>query len=113
MVARCPSCGFAGREEFGFCPACGTPQAVAESRPLSESCGVGRSTKSRSAFVAYGIYLGFLGAHNYYIGKKRLAKFQFLCTVLSLGGALPFVWIWAAIELFTVDCDAKGKELLT
>lgn len=64
--------------------------------------------KSRLAYILLAIFLGYLGIHNFYAGYKGKAIAQLLITVLSLG-MLSFVsWIWAIVEICTVNKDAQG-----
>ncbi len=64
--------------------------------------------KSRLGFIVLGIFLGFLGIHNFYAGYIGRAVAQLLITVLSLG-LLSFVsWIWAIVEICVIGHDAKG-----
>lgn len=50
-------------------------------------------TTQRNKFVAgiLGLVLGFLGAHNFYLGYKKRAIVQLVLTILS-GGAISAIW---------------------
>lgn len=62
------------------------------------------STKSRSTYIALGLFLGFLGIHNFYAGHTGRAVLGLLtgglCGILTL------------IDLITMDTDSNGKIML-
>jgi len=64
--------------------------------------------KSRTSFIFLGALLGALGAHNFYAGYKKKAFAQLALTVLTLGFASPMTWIWAVIDICTIDKDQYG-----
>jgi TM2 domain-containing membrane protein YozV len=64
--------------------------------------------KSRTGFILLGALLGPLGAHNFYAGYKGKAWTQLAITVLSMGFAAPMTWIWAVIDICTVNQDHYG-----
>ena len=64
--------------------------------------------KSKVGFILLGVFLGSLGIHNFYAGYTGKAVAQLLITVLSLGILSLASWIWAIVEICTVDKDAKG-----
>ncbi len=64
--------------------------------------------KNRMTFIILGVLLGALGAHNFYAGYTKKAAAQLCITVLSLGFASPMAWVWAVIDVSTVDTDGKG-----
>ena len=64
--------------------------------------------KNRMTFIILGVLLGAFGAHNFYAGYKKKAVGQLCITVLSLGLASPMAWVWAVIDVSTVDKDEQG-----
>lgn len=67
--------------------------------------------KNRNNYRLLAILLGFFGCHNFYAGRSKIAWIQ-LCLSILTGFALsPFVWIWAVVELFTVDSDGNGVSM--
>jgi TM2 domain-containing membrane protein YozV len=64
--------------------------------------------KNRMTFIVLGVLLGAFGAHNFYAGYRGKGVAQLLITLISLGFASPMTWIWAVIDVWTVDRDAKG-----
>lgn len=64
--------------------------------------------KNRTTFIVLGALLGPCGAHNFYAGYKGKGIAQLCITVLTLGFASPMSWIWAVIDVCTVDRDSKG-----
>ena len=54
--------------------------------------------KSRIAAGLLGIFLGCLGAHNFYLGNSGKAIAQLLITLLSVGALAPFSVLWGFSE---------------
>jgi TM2 domain-containing membrane protein YozV len=66
------------------------------------------NAKNRTNFIVLGVLLGAFGAHNFYAGYNNKAIAQLLLTVLTLGFASPMSWVWAVIDVCTVDRDGNG-----
>jgi TM2 domain-containing membrane protein YozV len=64
--------------------------------------------KSRTGFILLGALLGAFGAHNFYAGYKKKGLAQLAITVVTLGFAGPMTWIWAIIDICTIDRDNYG-----
>jgi TM2 domain-containing membrane protein YozV len=82
------------------------PGAVA-SEPAPEPP---REPKSRTTFILLGALLGALGAHNFYAGYTKKAIWQLVITIVTLGFGSPMSWIWAIIDICTVNQDNKGIQ---
>ena len=68
-------------------------------------------SKSKVAFVLRGVFLGSLGIHNFYIGRTKQGVIQLLITVLSAGMLSLASWIWAIVDICTINADASGVPL--
>ena len=68
-------------------------------------------SKSKVAFVLLGVFLGSLGIHNFYIGRTKQGVIQLLITILSAGMLSLASWIWAIVDICTVNADANGVPL--
>ena len=68
----------------------------------------GPTHKSRTSYIVLGIFLGALGVHNFYAGYTGRAVGQLCLTVLTLGYLGIVSWIWAIIEICTVEKDSTG-----
>lgn len=68
----------------------------------------GSTHKSRTSYIVLGIFLGALGIHNFYAGYTGRAVGQLCLTVLTLGYLGIVSWIWAIIEICTVEKDSTG-----
>lgn len=68
-------------------------------------------SKSKVAFVLLGVFLGSLGIHNFYIGRTKQGVIQLLISVLSAGMLSLASWIWAIVDICTVNADANGVPL--
>lgn len=66
--------------------------------------------KPRNTFTLLGVLLGMFGAHSFYAGYKRKAFIQLGITVLTLGFATPMTWVWAIIDVFTIEEDSNGRK---
>lgn len=83
-----------------------------------------KSTKSKMVAGILGIFLGYLGIHNFYLGYTSKGVLQLLGMTVGwiTFGLIPFiVWIWAFIESIMIlvsspgskwHKDANGLELL-
>lgn len=68
--------------------------------------------KSRRIATLLGLFLGWVGAHRFYLGYYRLAVIQIIVTVVTLG----FGALWGFIDTFLLysgqmNEDAKGRPL--
>lgn len=66
--------------------------------------------KSRLVYILLGVFLGFLGVHNFYAGYigKGIAQLL-ICIFLSFLIIPIFVlFIWMIVEVCTVTKDARG-----
>jgi TM2 domain-containing membrane protein YozV len=79
------------------------PAAYAYAAPVYAS-----THKSRTSYIVLGIFLGSLGIHNFYAGYTGRAVGQLCLTVLTLGYLGIVSWIWAIIEICTVEKDSTG-----
>jgi hypothetical protein len=68
------------------------------------------NAKNRTTFILLGTLLGAVGAHNFYAGYRKKAIAQLCISVVSLGFASPMAWVWAVIDVFTVDRDGAGVK---
>ena len=68
-------------------------------------------SKSKVAFVLLGVFLGSLGIHNFYVGRTKQGVIQLLITILSAGMLSLASWIWAIVDICTVNADANGVPL--
>jgi TM2 domain-containing membrane protein YozV len=68
------------------------------------------SSRSKALFVLFGVFLGPLGAHNFYAGFHIKAVAQLAITVLTFGYGLPMSWLWAVIDVCTVEQDRAGAQ---
>lgn len=66
--------------------------------------------KNRMTFIILGVLLGMLGAHNFYAGYRGKAYAQLCISVLTLGFASPMSWVWAVIDVCTIDEDSGGVK---
>ncbi|HEY7402493.1 MAG TPA: NINE protein [Candidatus Angelobacter sp.] len=88
-------------------PAYGYPQ---QSPALAPDVTYGPQ-KNRSTFIVLGIFLGWLGIHNFYAGYTGRAVGQLCLTVLTLGYLGLASWVWAIVEICLVTKDSKGFDL--
>jgi TM2 domain-containing membrane protein YozV len=68
------------------------------------------NARNRTTFIVLGVLLGFSGAHNFYAGYTKKAIAQLCITLFSAGFAAPMTWIWAVIDVCTVDRDSDGRH---
>ena len=66
--------------------------------------------RSRTTFILLGALLGALGGHSFYAGYTKKGIAQLAITVLTLGFAGPMVWVWAVIDICTINQDHNGVQ---
>ena len=66
--------------------------------------------KNRTSFIMLGALLGAFGAHNFYAAYYKKAGIQLAITVLTLGFGSPMSWMWAVIDICTIDRDGRGVQ---
>ena len=92
----CKSCSKPIENDFEVCPYCGT---ATDNKITSEKSGL--------ACLLLLLFLGWLGAHRFYVGKIGTA----ILYIITLGG----VGIWALIDLISIILgnfkDAEGKYI--
>jgi TM2 domain-containing membrane protein YozV len=84
------------------------PNAYAAPVFASAAPSYASTHKSRTSYIVLGIFLGALGIHNFYAGYTGRAVGQLCLTVLTLGYLGVVSWIWAIIEICTVEKDSTG-----
>lgn len=125
--AFCPHCGSENAADAAACTACGTPLGTAQSTytpPRYHADGPHAQgpyapppfVRSKLAAGLFGIFLGALGVHNFYLGFTTKAVAQLLISVLSCGILSPISAIWGLIEgimILSGDIylDADGRTL--
>lgn len=139
MLINCSECGKQVSDKAARCPNCGNPIATA-AKDMNESPNrqnqfferierlerersereLNKSNKSRVVFVLLAICLGWLGIHNFYIGRsskgiKQIIMAIFglvLCVVGGIGMIFFFILtIWAIVDICSTKTDADGKIL--
>jgi TM2 domain-containing membrane protein YozV len=55
-----------------------------------------------------GIFLGCFGAHNFYAGYTARAIAQLCITICTLFFGAIVSWIWAIVEVCTVERDSRN-----
>jgi TM2 domain-containing membrane protein YozV len=66
--------------------------------------------KNRTTFILLGALLGAFGAHNFYAGYYKKAGIQLAITALTLGFGSPMSWMWAVIDICTINRDVWGVQ---
>jgi len=61
--------------------------------------------KTRLTFILLGIFLGCFGLHNFYAGYTKRGLAQLGLTVLTFFYGAFVTWLWALVEVCTVDRD--------
>lgn len=108
MAKFCSHCGKEIDEQADVCIHCGVK--IVKGEPKDPNA------KSKIAAGLLGILLGWVGAHNFYLGYTGKAVGQLLITLLSCF-TLAFVSaIWGLIEGIlilagNIDTDANGNKL--
>ena len=115
----CPKCGKETPDDQAFCASCGAPltQAATPGAPAAGAAAI--SPKSRLATTLLAWFLGWAGAHRFYIGKTGTAV---VMLVLSIVGFATFwffvgfvflgiVYVWSLVDfIFAVVGKMKDKD---
>ena len=95
----CSSCGKPIKIKAEICPHCGVRQI-----PVNE---VGTSEKGWLSCLLLFLFLGWLGAHRFYVGKVGTA----LLYIITLGG----LGVWARVDFILIVVgnfkDNEGKPV--
>ena len=81
------------------------PSSLAHYYPVAQP-------KTRVIFVLLGFFLGAFGVHNFYAGYAKKGAIQLCVTLLSCFYGAVISWIWAIIEICTVNKDAEGTQFV-
>lgn len=100
----CPNCGQQVDNHASFCSNCGTPLAQRNSQDIP-------GQKSRLAAGLFGIFLGGLGVHSFYLGYvgKGIAQIvlSFCFGIGAIWGLIEGILILASV----INTDANGVPL--
>ena len=66
--------------------------------------------KSKLAMLLLAIFLGWAGAHNFYLGFTNKAVAQLLISVLSFTILAPVSYIWGLIEAIVMFGDSNAMD---
>ncbi len=66
--------------------------------------------KKRLTYVLLGIFLGALGIQNFYAGYGKKGIAQLCISLLTLGYGSIISWIWAIVDVCTVEKDSAGVQ---
>ena len=69
-----------------------------------------REPRKRTNYIVLGALLGAFGAHNFYAGYHKKAGIQLGITLLTVGFGSPMSWLWAVIDICTIDRDVRGVQ---
>lgn len=127
MSKFCTNCGQELDDNSTFCYNCGKKLNESEEKVNNEKSkeqtsssndsGVKITTqKSKIAAGLFGIFLGSLGIHNFYLGYNSKAMAQLLISVLSCFTLSFISGIWGFIEGIliltgSINTDAEGNPL--
>lgn len=111
MAKFCQNCGNELNENQDICLKCGVKVKN------NSSSNSDPNAKSKMAAGLFGIFLGALGVHNFYLGYTGKAVAQLLISVLSCGILSPISAIWGLIEGImilagNISKDANDNDLV-
>lgn len=105
-MKRCPMCGEKILAVAKKCRYCGEFLDAEAKRASMTPVG-----KSRTTYILLGLFLGGVGAHNFYSGDKVAGRIHIYLLFLPVIGWLisSGICIW---EVCTVRKDASGKPFI-
>ena len=106
----CSNCGNKLEDHQDVCLSCGKVKNK-EKVNISDA-----NAKSKIVAGLLGIFVGYFGVHNFYLGYTGKGMAQLLITILSCGFLSPITGIWGLIEgvlilTGSIDKDANGVLL--
>lgn len=97
-----------------------TNEETAENVAAADVVQEAVSEKSRRTYQCLALFLGSIGVHNFYAGRKKFAIVQLSLTVLQAiicaicdKELYAVAGLWALVEIFTVKKDGKGLPFAT
>lgn len=123
MAKFCQKCGTELKKGDTFCSNCGAP--IVDEKKQDNNAAVKTTNnasegKSKIAAGILGIFLGYFGVHNFYLGYTGKAIAQLLLTLIGwiacgIGPIAAAVWgLIEGIMILTgsISTDADGNELV-
>jgi TM2 domain-containing membrane protein YozV len=124
-LISCPECSMQISDKAISCPSCGCPiSAPNQSAQLATASQVVTLSKSRGTYIILAILFGAFGFHNFYSGHNLSGgiKLVLFLVALVLDASTGFYSafslvllvifeIWALIEAFTTNTDARGNAM--
>jgi TM2 domain-containing membrane protein YozV len=91
-------------------------RVVASASPTAAAGPVATAVRptSRLVFALLGVFLGFLGLHNFYALRWLTGLLQLLLSAATylLGFGIIAPWLWAIVEAVVVRKDGAGREMI-
>ena len=92
------------------------PRVVATASPTAAAgpATIAVRPTSRLIFALLGVFLGFLGVHNFYALRWLTGLLQLLLSAATylLGFGIIAPWLWAIVEAVVVRKDGAGREMI-
>ncbi|MBQ9019499.1 MAG: TM2 domain-containing protein [Bacilli bacterium] len=115
-IKYCPECGRKFEDNDVFCSTCGYK---VNNDTTSQKSSNTNDSKSRIGAGLLGLFLGYLGIHNFYLGYTSKAVAQILLTTIGwifcgVGPAVAAIWGFIEgimILAGSIKEDANGVEL--
>ena len=126
LASVCVKCGVAVNVGNKYCANCGNPVMTGAAACttcgsfLNINAGAASQQKSKIAAGLFGIFLGGLGIHNFYLGNKDRGLIQILVFIIAgiftCGIASTAMSIWGLVEGImiltgSINTDANGVPL--
>ena len=92
-------------------PRSAVPPAPAEPQSVPTS---GTRPRRRLVYALLGVFLGFIGLHNFYARNWLTGLLQLLLSLATylLGFGIIVPWLWALVEAVLVRKDGNGIEMI-
>ena len=70
------------------------------------------SNRTRFIYIILGVFLGYLGIHNFYVGRYGRGIAQLLITICFAWTGLGVIitWVWALIDICAITTDGEGRK---
>ncbi len=104
----CKQCGQEVADDATFCGHCGCNLKSTETT-IPNEIELNISPKSRLVALLLAFFVGGLGIHNFYLGKKSVGITQLILTITIIGAFVTSIWVLVDLIMIIVG-SAKDND---
>lgn len=106
----CRECGYKHSDKAKACPKCGCPSG----ETLTSKANKLVNGKSIVVYLLLAWFLGYFGAHRFYVGKTGSALAMLLMGTIGFVLIIPpfIVAFWVLIDIIIAICNISNPEVV-